>query len=151
MRYHVLISRWRLMRTWYRTCFHTLYDEKKNNHYYLTPLRVTTSLLKSPGIFSIFWPILIMLLLGWFPLVFLFLSPPFPLVKLSSAPITIGITVTFMFYSFSVLWQGISTYVSVRLLSILLSGLLGQQSPQFGGLSFFFFFNYHKGWSSGQN
>ena len=37
---------------------------------------VTASLLKSPGLFSVFWPILIMLLFGWSLLVFLFPIPP---------------------------------------------------------------------------
>ena len=35
-------------------------------------------LLKSPGFFSVFWPISTLLYLGWFPLIFLFSSPPLP-------------------------------------------------------------------------
>ena len=42
-----------------------------------TEVRVTASLLKSPGLFSVFWPILIMLYFGWSPFDFLFPSPPF--------------------------------------------------------------------------
>ena len=42
-------------------------------------------------------------------------------------PITIGITVTFMFNSFFVLWQGVSTCVSFYLLWLFLCGLLGRQ------------------------
>ena len=39
---------------------------------------VTTSLLKSAGLISIFWPISIMLLFGWLPLVLLFACSPVP-------------------------------------------------------------------------
>ena len=41
-----------------------------------------------------------MLLSGWFPLVLLFPSLPVPLGIVPSIPITIGLTVTFMFHSF---------------------------------------------------
>ena len=37
----------------------------------------------------------------------------------SSAPITIGITVIFMFHSFSVLYQGLDTYLFLRFPSVL--------------------------------
>ena len=40
---------------------------------------VTVSLLKSPELFSVFWPISMMLLPGWFPLVLLFSRLPVPL------------------------------------------------------------------------
>ena len=51
-------------------------------------------------------------------------SSPFtnPLGIVSTAPTTICITVTFMFHSFSVLWQGPGTYFSFRFLSVLSSG-----------------------------
>ena len=71
----------------------TSFDKKiqmlKNNYYYSTHLRifhtsvrwwfstgtwVTASLLKSPELFSGFWPISTMLLYGWSPFVLLFLS-----------------------------------------------------------------------------
>ena len=97
---------------------------------------------KSPGLFSVFWLILIMLL-GWSPLILLFLSPPVlvPILWwLPSAPITIGITVAFMFHSFSILEQGPGTYLSFCFLSILLFGQLGQQIPQLGKFSSFLFF-----------
>ena len=42
------------------------------------PTRVTASRFKSPGLFSVFRPILTMLQLGWSPLVFLFPSLPVP-------------------------------------------------------------------------
>ena len=53
---------------------------------------VTASLLKSPGLFSVFWPSSMMLLFGWSPLGCRLPNLP--------APITIGIIVTFMFHSF---------------------------------------------------
>ena len=53
-----------------------------------------------------------------------------PLVNIPSAPIIIGITVTFMFYSF----------LSFRFLSILLGGLPGRLNPLFRWFSLFFFF-----------
>ena len=57
-----------------------------------------------------------------------------PLVTLPRAPITIGITVTFMFHSFFFFpWQG----PSFRFLWILFYALPGEQSPQFGKFSFF--------------
>ena len=45
----------------------------------LTGVWMTASLLKSPGLFSVFWSILIMLLFEWFPHVFLFPGPPIPI------------------------------------------------------------------------
>ena len=50
-----------------------------------TELWVRTSLLKSPGLFSVFWPILMMQLLGWSLLVLLFPSPPVPLIILGDS------------------------------------------------------------------
>ena len=65
---------------------------------------VTASLLKSPGLFSVFWPFSIMLLFGWSPLGRQLLNLPGifnnPLVTMPKAPITISIIVTFMFQSF---------------------------------------------------
>ena len=65
---------------------------------------VTASHLQSPGLFSVFQPISAMLLFRWSPLILLFASPPVlfttPLVTVSRAPITIGITVTYVFDSF---------------------------------------------------
>ena len=53
------------------------------------------------------------------------------LVTVTRAPITIGITVTFTFYSFfSIFSVGLGMYPSFRFLSILLCGQLGQQCPQ---------------------
>ena len=50
-----------------------------------TEVWMTASLLKSPGLFSVFWPIS---------------NSPVPLVTVPKAPIRIGIIVTFMFYCF---------------------------------------------------
>ena len=62
---------------------------------------VTASLLKSPGLFSVFWPFSIMLSFGWSPLIRQFPSPfSNPLVTVPNTPITIGIIVTCMFHSF---------------------------------------------------
>ena len=57
-----------------------------------------------------------------------------PSVTVQIAPITICITVTFMFYSFSIPWQGPGTNFSFRFLSILLCGQPKQQNPQFSKL-----------------
>ena len=46
------------------------------SRWFFTGVWVTASLLKSPGLFSVFWPILIMLEWGWSPLVLLFQSLP---------------------------------------------------------------------------
>ena len=48
-----------------------------------------------------------------------------PLVIVPRAPVTIGITDTYMFHSFSVPKQGLGTYISFRFLSLLLNGLTG--------------------------
>ena len=43
-----------------------------------------------------------------------------PLMTVLSAPIKTGLTDTFMFHSFLVLQQGLSTYLSVRFLSFII-------------------------------
>ena len=58
------------------------------------------------------------------------------LVTVPRAPITIGITITFMFHCFSIPWQGRDTYLSFSFLSILLCGQLEQQSPNFDKFHF---------------
>ena len=71
------------------------------SRYSSTEVWVTASLCKSPGLFSVFWLILIVLSFEWSPLVLLFPSPPVPLSflwGLYQAPLTIGITVTFIFH-----------------------------------------------------
>ena len=59
-----------------------------------------------------------------------------PLVTIQNAPITIGIIVTYMFHSFSVLNQGRGTYPSFPILSVLFCGQPGQKSRQFCQISF---------------
>ena len=65
---------------------------------------MTAGLLKSPGLFSVFWPFSITLSFGWSPNLSETSksSSPFsnPLVTVPNAPITIGIIVTCMFHSF---------------------------------------------------
>ena len=62
-----------------------------------------------------------------------------PLMTVPRAPITIGITVTFMPHNFfSLPSQGRDTYPSFIFLSILLCGQLGQQSPQIASSLFWF-------------
>ena len=60
-----------------------------------------------------------------------------PLVAVPSAPITIGITITFMFHSFSDLSHGLGTYLSFRFLSVLPCGQLERQSLLSGRFSSF--------------
>ena len=73
------------------------------------------------------------------PFVFKSSSPSTkPLVTLPSAPIKSGITVSFMFHIFSVLLQGLGTYLSFRFPSVLLCGQLERQSPLFSRISFSF-------------
>ena len=66
-------------------------------------------------------------------------SRPFnnPLVTVPKAPITIGIIVSFMFHSFSILYEGRGTYLSFHILSVLFCGQPGQQSRQFCRFSLF--------------
>ena len=49
------------------------------SRWFLTGVWVTKSLLKSPELFSVFWPNLIILRFVWFPLVLLFPNPPVPI------------------------------------------------------------------------
>ena len=69
--------------------------------WFLTGVWVTASLLKSPGLVSVFCPFLAMLSFGWSPPTSKS-SRPFnnPFVFVPNAPITIGTIVTFMFHSF---------------------------------------------------
>ena len=56
-----------------------------------------------------------------------------------SAPITIGITATFMFHNFLVLWQAPSTCLSFRFLLFSICGQPGRQNPLIDRFFFFFF------------
>ena len=107
---------------------------------------MTISLLKSPGLLSVFWPILMILYFQWSPLVHLFpiskSSSPCsnPLLTALSVTVTIGITVTFVFHSV------FSSPVRSRYLSFF---SFVQYSA--GSLSFFLLFYYHLVWSSGRD
>ena len=95
--------------------------------------------LKSPGLFSVFCPFEIMLSFRWSPLVLLFPSSPVPFFNplvVPRVPITIDITITFMSHSFfSVLSQGLGTYLSFHFLSVLLCSEPERQITRFGRFS----------------
>ena len=106
-------------------------------------ISVTARLLRSPGHFSVFCPILAMLLLEWS--LFALRFPTFPALFFPSSPIIISITVILELVSVSpscsiVLLQGLSIYLSFCFLSILLSDLPRRQSPLFSRFSFFYCF-----------
>ena len=61
-----------------------------------------------------------------------------PLVTVPNALIRIGITDTFIFLNFSILWQGPGIYLSFRLSSVFPCGQPKRQSPLFGRFSFFY-------------
>ena len=87
-----------------------------------TGVWVTLSVLKSPGLFSIFWPISIILLFGWsrFVLRFQTLPPPFPNLRGQFKVHQIQMVSSSHSYStaFLVLSQCPSTYKSLCLLSL---------------------------------
>ena len=100
--------------------------------WFLTGVWEIASFLKSPGLFSVFWQILIMV--STRPLIS---SSPCtnPLVTVPSASVTIGITFTFMFHCF------FSSLARTRYLSLFIffsfTQWPEQQSPLFGRFSFF--------------
>ena len=66
--------------------------------------QVSASLLKSPGLFSVFWPFSVMLSVSTRPPTSKSYRPfNNPLVIVPKAPITIGTIVTFVFHSFKIL------------------------------------------------
>ena len=103
----------------------------------------------SPRVFWILLSILadpnnaVILMISTHPLISKSSSPcTYPLVTVSRAPITIGITVTFMFHSFFlVLLQNLGIYLSFRFLSGLHFAQQEQQSRLFSRFSFFV--DYH--------
>ena len=121
----------------------------------LTGVWATVSFLKSPGLFTVFWPFSIMLWFGWSPLVRQLPSPSVPLIilyllyqKLQS----IYIFVTFMFHSF------FSSLASSRYLSFfshsfsfILWSAGTEKSTNFQILFFFVVVDYYKVWSSGRD
>ena len=78
---------------YYLRCFHISVSWGS-----FTRVLVTASFLKSPGLVSVFWPILMMLWFGWSsPLISASSSPcTNSLVTVTIAPISIGTTVSFM-------------------------------------------------------
>ena len=99
---------------------------------------------KSPQVSRTFLSILtnvknaVVCMVSTYPLIFKS-SNPFTNLKgtAPSAPVTISITVIFMFYNFFlVLSQGLDIYLSFRFLLIFLCGLPRQQSPLSGRFSF---------------
>ena len=79
---------------------------------------VTASLLNFLELFLVFWPISVWMV-STHPLISRFSSPfIIPFVTLPSAPITIGITVTFMFHSFVSSLARPKYYFSFRFLSV---------------------------------
>ena len=127
-----------------------------NLKYYFTPLWVfplaladslffftgvwVTSLPKSP---EVFWTILVMMKLRWFPLVFLFSCLPVPFWNRSKY-----ITYNSYYRQLRVLFfsSKIKVFISLRFSLILLCGLPQQQSPLFRRFCFSVY--YHKVWSS---
>ena len=89
------------------------------SQWFPTEVWVTASLLKSPGLFSVFCPIFTMLLFGWSPLILLFPSHPVPVLILCDCTKRTNynwITINFMFNSFFN-FLARSRYVSFFLLS----------------------------------
>ena len=72
-----------------------------------------------------------------------------PLVTVPSAPITIGITITFMFHCFSVLKQDLGIYLFFSFPSVLPCGQSEWQSSLFGRFSFIV--DSHQVWLSGRD
>ena len=96
---------------------------------------VTTSLLKFPGLFSLFWPISIMQQFGWSPFVLLFSSPLVLVLILwwlyREHQLQLVLSSVSCSTAFSIPKQGWAIYPSFHILSILLCGPPGQQSAQF--------------------
>ena len=103
-----------------------------------TGVWVRTSLLMSPGLFSVFWPFSIMLLFAWSPLGRQLPNLPGPLVTVPKAPITIGIIVTLIFHSFfnSLAWSRYLSLFSDSFSFILWSAGTAESTT----LQIFFFF-----------
>ena len=88
------------------------------------------------------------LMFSTYPIISKFSSPCTNLLRIVSCePIAIDNTVTFMFFNFLVLWQGLGIYHSFLLLLILLFRPPVSASPQFSRFSFFVV-DYHSVWLS---
>ena len=122
--------------------------------WFFTGVWVTTTPLKSPGLFSVFKQVSAMLQFG--------LSPRHPLISQSSSPftntlvtipsvpITIGIADTFMFQSFFNSLAS-SRYVCFFLFSFNFTLQLYETAKSTIMYSSLFFVDYYKVWSSGQD
>ena len=113
-----------------------------NGHSSFTGGWLTASLLKSPELFSVFWPILVMLYFGWsrFVLRFSTFLAPFPslygLFQVHQSQLVSRWTSCSI--AFLVLWQGPSTFPSTSFLLFPLCGPLVRQSLLYVMFSFFF-------------
>ena len=119
---------------------------------------VTASLLKSPGLFSVFWPFSIVLSFGWSPLVRQLPSPPVSLVNLlvtvAKAPITIGIIVTSIFHSFFQFPSKVEVYfLPCKFFQFYSVVSRNSKVDNFASSLFFLggVFDYFKVWSSGRD
>ena len=104
--------------------------------WFLIGVWMTVCLLKSSEPFLGIWPILIMMLFRWSPLILFFPSPSDPLTVFRT-PITTGISVTFMFHTFFSSLARSRYYLSLHFLSFLHCGQFEWQSPLFSRISFF--------------
>ena len=105
-----------------------------------TGVQVTASLLRSPGLYSIFWPVSVVWIVSIRPPISNSSSPlTKPLGTVPSMPIIISITVPLIFHSlfFLVFRQDPSSCLSFHFLWFALYGLLGQQNPPYSKFSFF--------------
>ena len=112
------------------------------NRWFSTGIWVIASLLESQRLFSLFWPILTMLLFGWSPLVLLFPSPSvpvpilwwlYPVRDLLLVSPSLSCSIVFFFSFLAKCW-----YLSLfSLFLVLLCHQPGRQSPVFGRFSFF--------------
>ena len=111
-----------------------------------TGVWVTASLLKSPGLLSVFWPLSVVLMIST-------RSPtskssrPFnnPLVTVPKAPITIGIIVTFMFHSFFQFSCKVEVLISLFTFCQFYSVVCRDSKVNnFADFLFFFFVDYYK-------
>ena len=109
---------------------------------FFTGVWVTASLIKSPGLFSVFWPFSIMLSFGWSPPSRQLPSPPVPLVILQFLFQTHQLQLVYLSHAcstaFSIPYQGQGTYPCFHILSVLFYDQPGQQSRLFFKFSSFY-------------
>ena len=102
--------------------------------WFFTGVWVTASFLKSAELFSIFWPMSLLVLL----LIFCFSSPyTIPLVTVPSASNTIGITVTFRFLRFFNLTLWSAEMAKSTILQVLFILLIIIRSGRLAGIRWF--------------